>query len=524
MSNAKSRGASKKKLPHNQGNKITINPVVTVLKAKIKPSISLTNEAVKELKAANLANPSTTNLPNSPPPKKADFLKSSFAGLIQTSLANSNVSPIKKKQKHKLIRHCADEPYIDDSESTSSSEEVWAYKFMSDSDFYQGFRNKFYQNFKKERQSSAQLTLTSKYSIKQSVQIIKELFKELRLEDLQTLQKDLDKAINIEEERRLIESSKKVNIQSIQYTFEYCTKLSKKKLSIQETIRQIPTVFKTQFVFPEKPFLGITKAQNLFLRFEYDRENRLYRKEEMMRFRIMNCYITIDKNGVKSFHPPGYQYETENVLKINVKHLASYYVSEGKYHERCEQTCFPINKVKTFKLIDIAGRNTGSNSTQMNSERLNKPALSQFSLTSYRESVKSSPPKTEIFGLEKQKVTKLEKEKRELVTILEKSKIVETTKESKLKYFYQTPKERHHLLASSSVSSLSLEFTDQTKSGQNHMTSIGKNIIEIIEEGISSSAFSHRHPESKKPNHSNQFDYSGANPIPMKLSSRLNRK
>ena len=150
-----------------------------------------------------------------------------------------------------------------------------------------------------------------------------------------------------------------------------------KKKVIKKT--QIPIIKHTEYVLPKKPVILYSKETSFLIKELYDRDNRLYTKREMEKFRILKSHVCINKEGIQTFHPPGYLFETELIYKINKKHYNSIYNSEVNYHERCENTIFPLNKFKEFKLVDVNNvvdnnfkNNKYSFSSKINQKNYNK--------------------------------------------------------------------------------------------------------------------------------------------------------
>lgn len=201
------------------------------------------------------------------------------------------------------------------------------------------------------------------------------------------------------------------------------------------------------------------KQQPLFLKEEYDRDNRLYTKRELGKFRIMRSDVLIDNFGVRITHPPSFLFETELVYKINMKHDNSVYNSDLVYHERSEDNLFPLNKLQKFRLIDVTteivnppihpkqnilGNNKKRNhkcmSTDFNASNPNrKPPLKHFNISSTMEQPLSQGKEQSTEKLFKKEIrSSVEKNKSELVHLLEKSNfVIETTNPSKLNYFYK---------------------------------------------------------------------------------------
>ena len=72
----------------------------------------------------------------------------------------------------------------------------------------------------------------------------------------------------------------------------------------------------------------------------------------MALFKAERQFISLSNYGITSCIPPSNKFDTENVYKINKKHLKSLYQSEGFLHERADNLCFPKNRLQRFKLID----------------------------------------------------------------------------------------------------------------------------------------------------------------------------
>lgn len=84
----------------------------------------------------------------------------------------------------------------------------------------------------------------------------------------------------------------------------------------------------------------------------YENGKRVYTKQEMKNFGLYDFSLQINCFGFKSCIPPSILYETENVMKINKKHVFSNYDSKEPTHEVADSLTFPRNKIKKFKLID----------------------------------------------------------------------------------------------------------------------------------------------------------------------------
>lgn len=103
-----------------------------------------------------------------------------------------------------------------------------------------------------------------------------------------------------------------------------------------------------------KPQLSIELANSISIPSESHRHHKggQFSEEEIKKFKSTYIQISINKQGFHSLFPPDISYETENVCKINDKHIDSYYASHSYFHEKCKLVCFPKNKLKNCELID----------------------------------------------------------------------------------------------------------------------------------------------------------------------------
>lgn len=173
----------------------------------------------------------------------------------------------------------------------------------------------------------------------------------------------------------------------------------------------------------------------------------------------MRSEVTIDEDGFRSLHPPGYLYETELIYKINKKHESSIYNSDSDYHEKAEKNVFPLNKLHKYRLIDV----TEIKNSFSHQETQATQILSLKNKVESEKSINRNPPfKSKNLGPSTgksvslnlnaavrclsnaslhnstQHLSSIEKNKKELVTILEKSNfLIEAAKPTKLNYFYK---------------------------------------------------------------------------------------
>lgn len=253
-------------------------------------------------------------------------------------------------------------------------------------------------------------------------------------------------------------------IDSQQVIYEYLRTIKKQVKKTKTKKVELPRELKIEFVLPKKPLI-IYELQDAFcLKEEYDRDNRIYTKREMEKFRVMRSEVTIDEFGFHSKNPPSFLYDSELVLKINKKHNNSVYNSDLHFHERSEDNVFPLNRIQKFKLIDLeAVANTINpiskegldiilNSKEKKSEfdkpeidpsNTNKnPPLKHFNITTLisprqKQSFQNS---TTISTIEERMATTslVDERKKDLVILLEKNNfVVETTKPNRLNYFYK---------------------------------------------------------------------------------------
>lgn len=204
------------------------------------------------------------------------------------------------------------------------------------------------------------------------------------------------------------------------------------------------------------------------LKEEYDRDNRVFTKREMGKFRIMRSEVTIDEFGFRSKNPPSYLFDTENVFKINKKHNFSVYNSDLHFHERSEVDVFPHNLLQKYRLIDV--KDAANMINPLTKDRLEtimssrdkkpepaiiefdlantnkKPPLKQFNaitattLIEQKAFKPSNMSKSTCATIEERMTitNPVDECKKDLVVLLEKSNfIAETTKANKLNYFYK---------------------------------------------------------------------------------------
>lgn len=253
-------------------------------------------------------------------------------------------------------------------------------------------------------------------------------------------------------------------INSQQAIYEFSSKIKRIVKKPHQKTLVVPRELKVEYVLPKKQVIQYDSQEAFCINEEYDRENRNYTSKEMENFRIMRSEVTIDEYGFRSKNPPSFLYDSELVLKINKKHNNSVYNSDLNFHERSEDSVFPLNRIHKFKLIDIEAiantinpiskegldailnskekRPEVNKKTEVDQSNTNKnPPLKQFNITTFNPRQKQSfQNSTSISTIEERMATMslVDERKKEFVVLLEKNNfVIETTKPSRLNYFYK---------------------------------------------------------------------------------------